>query len=218
MTHDQPAYGLWTMDSGRLQLGDLRHVRLQLFQAGECTGLAHFQRVFCVHRGAVCGDVWFPAHPIPSVRLAANPIPRSGHSFSQLGAFVVDRAGRKGGRPFRPAAYRQLCVLRLRLLSVVYRVERAVPRAAQARFGDCRTLCPNSTPTVRRLVVILLGFLLQWPTLLTLLMFPILILMYRRLAVTEETEMRSQFGPVFDSYAKRTPRFFPHINQASKPV
>ena len=66
--------------------------------------------------------------------------------------------------------------------------------------------------------MILLGFLLQWPTLLTLLMFPILIWMYGRLAMTEETEMRSQFGPVFDSYAKRTPRFFPHINQASKPA
>jgi protein-S-isoprenylcysteine O-methyltransferase Ste14 len=34
-------------------------------------------------------------------------------------------------------------------------------------------------------VLILLGFLFQWPTLLTLLMFPIL-LMYARLAITEK--------------------------------
>ena len=58
-------------------------------------------------------------------------------------------------------------------------------------------------------VLILLGFLLQWPTLLTLLMFPILLVMYARLAVTEEAEMRKQFGADFDTYAARTPRFLP---------
>lgn len=57
-------------------------------------------------------------------------------------------------------------------------------------------------------VLILLGFLLQWPTLLTLLMFPILLLMYGRLAVKEEEEMRAQFGDEFDRYARKTPRFF----------
>ncbi|MEO5672813.1 MAG: isoprenylcysteine carboxylmethyltransferase family protein [Ramlibacter sp.] len=60
-------------------------------------------------------------------------------------------------------------------------------------------------------VLILLGFLLQWPTLLTLLMFPILLLMYGRLAVTEEREMRQQFGAAFDAYAARTPRFLPAV-------
>jgi protein-S-isoprenylcysteine O-methyltransferase Ste14 len=60
-------------------------------------------------------------------------------------------------------------------------------------------------------VLILLGFLLQWPTVLTLLMFPILLVMYGRLAVTEETEMRVQFGEAFESYAKRTPRFIPNF-------
>jgi protein-S-isoprenylcysteine O-methyltransferase Ste14 len=64
-------------------------------------------------------------------------------------------------------------------------------------------------------ILILLGFLLQWPTLLTLLMFPILLVMYRRLAVTEEAKMRAQFGQVFDDYTKRTPGFFPHIGQIS---
>lgn len=62
-------------------------------------------------------------------------------------------------------------------------------------------------------VLILLGFLLQWPTVLTLLMFPILLVMYGRLSITEETEMRTQFGDAFDSYAKNTPRFFPNILQ-----
>ena len=58
-------------------------------------------------------------------------------------------------------------------------------------------------------VLILLGFLLQWPTLLTLLMFPILLVMYARLAITEEAEMRKRFGAEFEAYAARTPRFLP---------
>lgn len=64
-------------------------------------------------------------------------------------------------------------------------------------------------------VLILLGFLLQWPTLLTLVMFPILLMMYGRLAITEEKEMQAQFGEEFDRYAARTPRFFPHFKRAA---
>jgi len=42
-------------------------------------------------------------------------------------------------------------------------------------------------------------------------MFPVLLVMYGRLAITEEREMRAQFGEVYDRYAQRTPRFFPRI-------
>jgi protein-S-isoprenylcysteine O-methyltransferase Ste14 len=64
-------------------------------------------------------------------------------------------------------------------------------------------------------VLILLGFLLQWPTLLTLAMFPILLIMYGRLAVTEEASMRDQFGSAFERYAQATPRFIPRLRKAS---
>lgn len=45
------------------------------------------------------------------------------------------------------------------------------------------------------------------------LMFPVLLFMYGRLAITEETEMRAQFGEEFERYARRTPRFFPQWGQ-----
>ena len=64
-------------------------------------------------------------------------------------------------------------------------------------------------------VLILLGFLLQWPTLLTPVMFLILLVMYGRLALTEEAEMRAQFGDVFDRYVKRIPRFLPRLLHGS---
>lgn len=58
-------------------------------------------------------------------------------------------------------------------------------------------------------VLVLLGFLLQWPTILTLAMFPVLVVMYVRLAKTEEREVRAQFGAEYDAYAARVPAFFP---------
>ena len=63
-------------------------------------------------------------------------------------------------------------------------------------------------------VLILFGFLLQWPTLLTLVMFRVLLVMYGRLAVTEEAEMRARFGGEYERYAARTPRFIPRIGYA----
>src|ERR1051325_8821588 len=43
-------------------------------------------------------------------------------------------------------------------------------------------------------VLVMFGFLLQWPTLLTLLMFPVLVIMYVRLARAEEREALRAFG------------------------
>lgn len=58
-------------------------------------------------------------------------------------------------------------------------------------------------------VLIMLGFLVQWPTLLTLLMFPVLLYMYVRLARREEREVEARFGKAYRSYAARTPTFLP---------
>ena len=67
-------------------------------------------------------------------------------------------------------------------------------------------------------VLILLGFLLQWPTLLTLVMFPILLLMYGRLAITEEAAMRKQFGTQYEAWAAHTPRFIPSFGTRASPT
>ena len=64
-------------------------------------------------------------------------------------------------------------------------------------------------------IVILLGFLLQWPTLLTLLMFPLLVAMYVHLAHTEEREVRQAFGAAYDRYAAATPGWFPRLGGPS---
>ena len=60
-------------------------------------------------------------------------------------------------------------------------------------------------------VAIMFGFLLQWPTLLTLAMFPVLVLMYVRLAKAEERDSEKVFGDAWRTYAAATPRFFPRF-------
>jgi len=64
-------------------------------------------------------------------------------------------------------------------------------------------------PQYAAFILIMLGFLLQWPTIPTLLMFPVLVTMYMRLAHREETEIRTEFGEVYNWYAATTPTFFP---------
>jgi protein-S-isoprenylcysteine O-methyltransferase Ste14 len=57
----------------------------------------------------------------------------------------------------------------------------------------------------------MLGFLFQWPTLPTVVMFPILTVMYVRLALREEKVIESEFGDEYRRWAAVTPRFIPHI-------
>jgi protein-S-isoprenylcysteine O-methyltransferase Ste14 len=56
-----------------------------------------------------------------------------------------------------------------------------------------------------------LGWLLHWPTVTTLVLWPILMGAYVWLALHEEREMEAKFGEVYRIYASRTPRFFPRL-------
>lgn len=60
-------------------------------------------------------------------------------------------------------------------------------------------------------VMILTGFLFQWPTILTLAMFPVLVFMYWRLALNEERMVESEFGETYRAYAHQVPRFIPRL-------
>jgi len=62
-------------------------------------------------------------------------------------------------------------------------------------------------------ILVMLGFLVQWPTLLTLAMFPVLVFMYVRLARGEEREALSSFGEAYRDYMKETPAFIPRLDR-----
>lgn len=62
-------------------------------------------------------------------------------------------------------------------------------------------------------VVIMFGFLLQWPTIVTLLMFPVLVVVYVRLARAEERDAEAVFGDAYRQYARATPAFIPSFGR-----
>ena len=64
-------------------------------------------------------------------------------------------------------------------------------------------------PQYMGFILIMTGFLFQWPTLITLAMFPILVFMYVHLARREERDARIEFGDVYTHYEANTPGFFP---------
>jgi protein-S-isoprenylcysteine O-methyltransferase Ste14 len=60
-------------------------------------------------------------------------------------------------------------------------------------------------------IAVMFGFLLQWPTLLTLAMFPVLVVMYLRLARHEEQDAIREFGDEYRRYMERVPGFIPKL-------
>ena len=60
-------------------------------------------------------------------------------------------------------------------------------------------------------VLVMFGFLLQWPTLLTLAMFPVLVFMYVRLARAKEREALAAFGLAYEQYLRDVPAFVPRF-------
>src|SRR3989344_2076783 len=66
-------------------------------------------------------------------------------------------------------------------------------------------------PQYAAFILIIFGFLIQWPTLITLVMAPILIFRYIRLAKIEEKEMLKKFGSVYKVYKNKVPGFFPNV-------
>ena len=68
-------------------------------------------------------------------------------------------------------------------------------------------------PQYLAFIAVMFGFLLQWPTLLTLLMFPVLVIAYGRLARSEERESLQRLGDAYRQYTQTTPAFWPRISQ-----
>lgn len=86
---------------------------------------------------------------------------------------------------------------------VLYAAQRARSLATSGPYAYVRH------PQYVGFVLVMFGFLIQWPTLLTLAMFPVLVYMYVRLARREERDVAAEFGETYRGYAVRTPAFIP---------
>ena len=97
------------------------------------------------------------------------------------------------------------------LLAASWRILHAAQREKTlANSGPYATV---RHPQYTAFILIMFGFLLQWPTLLTLLMFPFLVYMYIRLARSEEREVSQELGDRYAQYAAVTPAFIPRLSK-----
>lgn len=93
---------------------------------------------------------------------------------------------------------------------VLYRAQREGRLATTGPYARIRH------PQYVAFVLIMFGFLLKWPTVLTLIMFPILVLMYVRLARSEEREALATFGDAYAGYMAAAPGFIPRLKPATR--
>jgi protein-S-isoprenylcysteine O-methyltransferase Ste14 len=209
MSHDQPGYGLWMLvilNSAIFLMFAFSFFKPQTgrdwrsFGAFAAFVIALFVEMYGFPLTIYVMSGWLQTK-YPNLDLMSH---NTGHLWSTL-------LGEKGDPHFGALHIASYVFLALGfyLLSaawnVLYDAQRANRLATTGLYARIRH------PQYVAFVMILLGFLLQWPTLLTLAMFPILVAMYARLAVTEEREMRERFGAEFDAYAARTPRFVPAV-------
>ena len=101
-------------------------------------------------------------------------------------------------------------VLLAKSWGILYEAQRRHELAASGPYAYVRH------PQYLAFIMIMLGFLLQWPTLITLIMFPILVYMYARLAHREEQEVLAEFGDEYRRYMARTPAFLPRAGELFK--
>lgn len=93
---------------------------------------------------------------------------------------------------------------------VLYRAQRGHRLATSGIYARMRH------PQYVAFVLIMFGFLLQWPTILTIVMFPVLAVMYGYLARREEADMLVEFGREYQTYVSHTPRFLPRFGESGR--
>ena len=89
---------------------------------------------------------------------------------------------------------------------VLYEAQRKGALATSGPYAHVRH------PQYAGFILVMFGFLLQWPTILTLLMFPVLVWMYVRLEREEEREAIAAFGDAYRKYMESTPGFIPRLS------
>lgn len=87
-------------------------------------------------------------------------------------------------------------------------LHRAVQQGEMAERGLYRFI---RHPQYTGFFLFLLGSIINWPTLITVITMPILCVVYWRLAQSEEQDSIALFGDRYREYMARTPRFLPKL-------
>ncbi|TDH62098.1 isoprenylcysteine carboxylmethyltransferase family protein [Dankookia rubra] len=209
MTHDAPAYGLWTLVVLNslvfivfaLSFGKPRTPRdWRCFGAFSGFIVALFAEMYGFPLTIYLLSGWLQAR-YPGVDLLSHD---AGHLWWTL--FGVK--GDPHSSPLHTLSYTFIgggFLLLSSAWNVLYQAQREHRLATSGTYAHVRH------PQYVAFIAVMFGFLLQWPTLLTLTMFPVLVGMYVHLAHAEERETRREFGAEYDRYAARVPAWFPRL-------
>jgi protein-S-isoprenylcysteine O-methyltransferase Ste14 len=171
-----------------------------------------------VPRGAVHRDVRLSADHLPAVRWLSSRFPGIDFLSHDAGHLLEMMFGWKSNPHLGPfhILSNVFIVAGFWLLAsawkVLYEAQRRHQLATNGAYARVRH------PQYIGFVLIMFGFLLQWPTLVTLVMFPILVFMYARLARREEADMLAQFGDEYRRYRDAVPALFPKFNRERRYV
>lgn len=219
MSHDMPAYGLWTLVvinsvifilfafsffKPRTRRDWRTFGSFAAFIVALFVEMYGFPLTVYLLSGLLSGPLsgWL-AQKLPGVDLLSH---EAGHLWYTLLGF-------EGDPHFHPIhiASNVLVFAGFILLASAWRVLYAAQKEGTlATTGPYRWV---RHPQYIGFIVIMTGFLLQWPTLVTLVMFPILVVVYVRLAHREEREVAAALGEAWNAYAAVTPRWFPRLGR-----
>ena len=207
--HDTPAYGLWTLaiiNSAIFILFAFSFFKpktkrdWRTFSTFSAFIVALFVEMYGFPLTVYLLSGWL-ARRYPSVDLL-------GHDTGHLWYTLLGFKGDPHSNPIHLAS--NLVILGgFILLASAWRVLFAAQKTGTLATAGAYAYIRH--PQYAAFILIMIGFLLQWPTLLTLVMFPILVTVYVRLAHREEREARVAFGAQWDAYAARTPGFIPRL-------
>jgi len=214
MTHDTPAYGLWSLvviNTAVFLIFAFSFTRPRTARDWRSFGsfsgfmLALFTEMYGFPLTLYLLSGWLGSR-YPGLNLLSHD---AGHLWHTLFGWhgdphadplhIVSNVFIAGGFVLLGSAWR-----------VLYEAQRRHTLATTGLYAHMRH------PQYVGFIVIILGFLLQCPTLLTLIMFPILVMMYVRLARQEEREALAEFGEAYARYVATTPAFFPRLGRTTQ--
>ncbi|MEO6322578.1 MAG: isoprenylcysteine carboxylmethyltransferase family protein [Polaromonas sp.] len=79
----------------------------------------------------------------------------------------------------------------------------------EGRFASDGLYSAVRHPQYTGILLAVFGQIVHWPTLITLVLFPVIVLVYVLLAHREERDMLRLFGTAYQEYMQRVPRFLP---------
>jgi protein-S-isoprenylcysteine O-methyltransferase Ste14 len=215
MTHDNPAYGLW----GLVIINSLVFIifAFSFFKPKSARDWRSFG-AFSAFLVALFTEMYgFPLTIYLLSGWLGSRFPSIDFLSHDAGHLLETLFGWEANPHFGPfhIASNIVLVAGFWLLASAWRVLYDAQRA-----GELATTGPYAKvrhPQYIGFVLIMFSFLLQWPTLITLVMFPILVFMYAQLAKSEERDTLAQFGDAYRRYMDEVPAFIPRL-RGQKPL